>query len=118
MLAEGENILRVIDDYTYVCRVINDPIYLHVSRHIQVAERVLAYAEQEEQDIYQDFCELLILYENAIEKRPNEVERMRGMEEKAEGVVDRLFLGAEKVLDAGLQLKMLKMAQNRHTLNL
>ena len=68
-LAEGEDILRVIDSQVRVFRVMKDPIYIALTGHFQLSLRITKY--QKESQHFEDFLKLLTFYESANEKKPN-----------------------------------------------
>lgn len=54
---------------------------------------------------------MTVIYENVIEGRPNSIEEVLDLSFVAQNILDRMLLSVEQALDAGLQLKILKMAQ-------
>ncbi len=111
LLAPGQNILRLIDQHTYVLRVINDPIYLTLSGHQETVQSCLKTSTQHEVELYQQFRQLLTIYDNVIEKRPNSIEQLKELEVSAKEIYQHLLKAVQQALDAGLQLKILKIAE-------
>lgn len=61
--------------------------------------------------VYEHFKVMMKVYENFTERRLNSLEEIKVLEQYAEDILHHLLKAVEKALDAGLQLKILKMAE-------
>lgn len=94
-------------------RVINDPIYFTLSGQSEAVENCLKKVSRngEMLTVYEHFKVMMKVYENFTERRLNSLEEIKVLEQYAEDILHHLLKAVEKALDAGLQLKILKMAE-------
>lgn len=79
LLVESHIGIRLLDEHTFIFRVISSPLYFSLVDKEQVAEKALKSCGEKERQLFGHFKELSGVYEAFMEKRPIEVEKVNAM---------------------------------------
>jgi hypothetical protein len=110
LLVESKNGFRLLDEHTFIFRVIRRPMYFILVDKEEVALRILKNTSDLEREDYGHFKELAGVYDSFMDKKPIEVQHLQSVSERVTQVWEAVMEIASLYIDPGEQLMALRFA--------